>query len=89
MSEKFERSVHTSALVVNGSLNISSEEGFSDWWFILDSQEIIFFVLLTRSCKLLLVVNEDTLSWAAGGKVRGQTAGDCGGSNDDINTIAV
>ena len=30
MSEKFERSVHTSALVVNGWLNISSEEGFSD-----------------------------------------------------------
>ena len=47
------------------------------------------FVLLTRSCKLLLVANEGTLSGATGGKVRGQTAGDCGGSHADINTIAV
>ena len=47
------------------------------------------FVLLTRSYKLILVVNEGTLSGAAGGKVRGQTAGDCGGSHADINIIAV
>ena len=37
----------------------------------------------------MLVVNEGTLSGAARGKVRGQTAGDCGGSHTDINTIAV
>ena len=30
LSEKFELSVHTSALVINRWLNISSEEGFSD-----------------------------------------------------------
>ena len=47
------------------------------------------FVLLTRSCKLLLVVNEGTLCEAAGGNMRGQTAGDCGGSQANINTIAV
>ena len=29
------------------------------------------------------------LNGAAGGKVRGQTAEDCGGSHADINTIAV
>ena len=29
-----------------------------------------FFVLLTRSCKLLLVVNEGALSGATGGKVQ-------------------
>ena len=38
------------------------------------------FVLSTRSCKLLFVVNEDTLSGMVG---------DCGGSHADINTIAV
>ena len=37
----------------------------------------------------MLVVNEGTLSGAAGGKVLGQTAGDCGGSDADIITIAV
>ena len=37
------------------------------------------FILLTRSCKLLWVVNEGMLCGAAGGKVRGQAAGDCGG----------
>ena len=37
----------------------------------------------------MLVVNEGTRSGAAGGKVRGQTAGDCGGSDADINAIAV
>ena len=31
------------------------------------------FVLLTRSCKLLLVGNVGMLCGAAGGKVRGQT----------------
>ena len=46
-------------------------------------------MLLTRSCKLLFVVNMGMLCGAAGGKVRGQTAGDCGGSHVDINTIAV
>ena len=40
--------------------------------------------MLTRSCKLLLVVNEGTLPLASGGKVRGQTAGYCGGSHADI-----
>ena len=34
------------------------------------------FVLLTRLCKLLFVVNVGMLCGAAGGKVRGQTAGD-------------
>ena len=29
LSKKFELSVHTSALVINGWLNISCEEGFS------------------------------------------------------------
>ena len=47
------------------------------------------FVLLNRSCKLLLVVNEDTLSGDTGGKVHGETAGDGGGSHADIYTIAV
>ena len=47
------------------------------------------FVLLTRSCKLLLVVNEGTLSGAAGGNVRNHMAGYCGGSHADMNTIAV
>ena len=47
------------------------------------------FVLLTRSCKLLFILNEDTLSGETGGKVRGETAGDGGGSHADINTIAV
>ena len=45
----------------------------------MDCQEIIFFVLLTRSCKLLWVVIEGMLCGAAGGEMRGQTAGDCGG----------
>ena len=47
------------------------------------------FVLLKRSCKLLLVVNEFMLCAAAGGMASGQTAGDCGGSQADINTTAV
>ena len=47
------------------------------------------FVLLKRSRKLLLVVNEFILGGAARGKASGQTAGDCGGSQADINTIAV
>ena len=47
------------------------------------------FVLLKRSCKLLLVVNEGMLCGAAGGKASGQTAVDCGGRQADINTIAV
>ena len=38
---------------------------------------------------MLSVVNEDVLSGNTGGKVRGLTAGDCGGSHADINTIAV
>ena len=46
-------------------------------------------MLLTRPCQLLLVVNEGMLSGAAGGKVRGQTAGDCGSSHADINTVVV
>ena len=37
----------------------------------------------------MLVVNVGMLCGAAGGKVRGQTARDCGGSHADINTIAV
>ena len=41
------------------------------------------FVLLTRSCKFLLVVNKGMLCGAAGGKVRGQTVGDCAGSNNE------
>ena len=45
--------------------------------------------LLTRSCKLLLVVNVAMLCGAAGGKVSGQKVGDCGGSHVDVNTIAV
>ena len=45
--------------------------------------------MLTRSCKLMLVVNEGIFSGAEGGKVRGQTAGDCGGSDADLNAIAV
>ena len=53
-----------------------------------DLSKYSIFVLLTRSCKLLLVINEDTLSVDNGGKVRGETAGDRGGSHADINTIA-
>ena len=49
----------------------------------------IFFVLLTRACKLLFIVNEGMLSGNTGGKVHGQMAGDCVGNNADINTIAV
>ena len=45
--------------------------------------------MLTRSCKLLLVVNVGMLYGAAGGKVSGQTVLDCGGSHVDVNTIAV
>ena len=53
------------------------------------SPKIIFFVLLTRACKLLFLVNEGMLSGNTRGKVRGQMAGDCGGNKADINTIAV
>ena len=41
------------------------------------------------SCKMLVVVNEGLLFGAAGGKVHGQTAGDCGCGHAKINTIEV
>ena len=39
------------------------------------------------SSKILVVSNEGMLFLAAGCKVHGQTAGDCGGGPADINTI--
>ena len=45
--------------------------------------------MLTRSYKLLLVVNVGMLCGAAEGKVSGQTVGDCGGSHVDVNKVAV
>ena len=38
---------------------------------------------------MLVVVNEGVLFGAAGGKVHGQTAGDCGACHANINTIVV
>ena len=38
---------------------------------------------------MLVEVNEGMLFGAAGGKVRGQTAGECVGCHAKINTIAV